>query len=272
MLKSRVLTSIILVPIVLCGIYLLPVHWYALFFALIAIGGSREWARMSGGGVVVQIGFMLVTAAVLLALYHFGEFAHYVVMLGALWWLVALGLVQAFPKSKIAFNSLFLNLIVGLLIVVPMWQAMVLLKTHDLANLMITLLLLLIWGADTGAYFAGRAFGNRKLAPNVSPGKTWAGVYGALGVATVIALAAGVYLDSQLNWSLVTWLMWFVIILVTVSLSIVGDLTESMLKRIYGIKDSGRLLPGHGGIMDRIDSMCAAAPVFVAGLILSSML
>jgi phosphatidate cytidylyltransferase len=124
-------------------------------------------------------------------------------------------------------------------------------------------LLLLIWAADTAAYFIGRRWGSRKLAPTLSPGKTWVGVYGALAAAGIAALALALWLD--LTAGLAAGVV--VICLLTASISVVGDLYESLVKRRRGVKDSGRLLPGHGGMLDRIDSLTAAAPVFALGFL-----
>src|SRR5207302_1283767 len=126
------------------------------------------------------------------------------------------------------------------------------------------ILLILIWAADTGAYFAGRAFGKHKLLPNVSPGKTWEGFFGAM-LMTVIVMGFVVYF---LNIPPNNWVPLFLLGFVTVIFSILGDLFESMLKRQAGIKDSGKILPGHGGILDRIDSLTSAAPIFALGVIM----
>jgi len=116
----------------------------------------------------------------------------------------------------------------------------------------------LVWGADIGAYFSGRAFGKRKLAPAVSPGKSWEGVYGGLALTLVITIIVGIVRD----WTVKEMLLGLIGAAVVVLISVVGDLTESMFKRQAGIKDSSNLLPGHGGVLDRIDSLTAAIPIF----------
>jgi phosphatidate cytidylyltransferase len=278
MLKSRVLTSVVLIPLVLAGIYLLELNLFALFTGLISVLGAREWARMSGFGnnLIAQSLYMAIIAAVMAGLFLFASelpaLVHITMLTGFAWWFVATAVVMLFPKSQPIWQSKWFNLVIGLVVLVPMWQGLVLLKAHEYANWLITVLLVLIWGADSGAYFSGRKFGKRKLAPNVSPGKTWEGVYGAMATALLIGAVAVYFIAEKLNWTNFEIVLWAGVVLLTVVLSVVGDLTESMLKRISGMKDSGRLLPGHGGVMDRIDSLCAAVPVFVASLTLASML
>ncbi len=141
------------------------------------------------------------------------------------------------------------------------WMGLVWLKVQPEASLLLTWLMLLVWGADVGAYFAGRLFGNKKLAPQVSPGKTWAGVYGGLITSIVISITIAYFYLPVMNQT--KWLLLVDLTVVVVAISVIGDLFESLLKRNRGIKDSSSLLPGHGGVLDRIDSLCAATPMFV---------
>ena len=150
------------------------------------------------------------------------------------------------------------KVLIGLLILLPAWQGLVLLKQWPLGNYLIVAVMVLVWGADIGAYFSGRAFGKRKLAPQVSPGKSWEGVLGGLLTCLLIALAVGL----SRHWGVVELVLALAGTLLLVMVSVVGDLTESMFKREAGIKDSSNLLPGHGGILDRIDSLTAAIPLF----------
>ena len=159
-------------------------------------------------------------------------------------------------------SRLFLT-VAGYLVLIPAWLSIVLLLQHA-GPAYVLLLMLLVWGADIGAYFSGRRFGRNKLAPRVSPGKTWEGLIGALLVSIIISLVAFEFLEisSILHTNLL------ILCLVMVLISILGDLVESMFKRMADVKDSGGLLPGHGGVLDRIDSLTAAAPVFTLGLYL----
>jgi phosphatidate cytidylyltransferase len=148
----------------------------------------------------------------------------------------------------------------GVVVLVAPWVALMGLR-DDFGPAYVLFLLLLIWVADTGAYFAGRRWGRRKLAPTISPGKTWEGVFGA-GMATLaFALVGAAVLEEGARWP-----GFVAVCMVTVGFSIVGDLFESMMKRQRGVKDSGSLLPGHGGVLDRFDSLTAAAPAFLLGL------
>jgi phosphatidate cytidylyltransferase len=149
-----------------------------------------------------------------------------------------------------------------LIVLIPTWLAVVALhESGEQGPLLVMYLLSLIWVADSGAYFSGRAWGKRKLAPSVSPGKSWEGVGGGALLSLAYAVGAAQVLGLPGN----QWPLFVVLSLVTVLFSVLGDLTESMFKRHAGIKDSGTLLPGHGGVLDRIDSVTAAAPVFVVG-------
>jgi phosphatidate cytidylyltransferase len=151
---------------------------------------------------------------------------------------------------------------VGVLLLVPAWTALVTLHAAPQGARWVLVLLVMIWVADAGAYYVGRRCGKRKLAPQVSPGKTWAGVWGGLAAGT----AAGIALPWLLRLDVTAGMGYACICLVTVAGSVVGDLTVSMFKRQMGVKDTGHLLPGHGGILDRIDSLTAAAPIFTFGL------
>lgn len=171
---------------------------------------------------------------------------------------VATYLVLTYPRSSAHWSSAACKLVIGLLILLPAWQGLVQIKQEPLGNWLIMAVMVLVWGADIGAYFSGRAFGKRKLAPQVSPGKSWEGVYGGLALSLVITAIVGFVRD----WSFAQMLMGLIGAAVIVFISVVGDLTESMFKRQSGIKDSSNLLPGHGGVLDRIDSLTAAIPVF----------
>jgi phosphatidate cytidylyltransferase len=182
---------------------------------------------------------------------------------------VAFILVKTHPKFIGLWGSQVVRLLLGVVIIVPMWVGFVQLNSYpELNTYLILYVMFLIWGADVGAYFAGRAFGKNKLAPKVSPGKSWEGVYGGFAVTMLMALGGGFWLQEKTYQTFDTeqWITLFVITLIVTAVSVVGDLVESMVKRHRGIKDSSNLLPGHGGVRDRIDSMTSAIPVFALSL------
>ncbi|MNT38098.1 Phosphatidate cytidylyltransferase [compost metagenome] len=183
-----------------------------------------------------------------------------VLVLGVLWWGAATVLVLGYPETSRYWGGTLGKLVIGLLILLPAWQGLVLFKQWPLANWLILAVMVLVWAADIGAYFSGKAFGKRKLAPQVSPGKSWEGLVGGLLASLLITAGVGLYrgwIGSELLLALAGAAL-------VVLVSVVGDLTESMFKRQSGIKDSSNLLPGHGGVLDRIDSLTAAIPLFAA--------
>jgi len=223
--------------------------------------GAWEWARLIGFTAQPQrLAYAIAVAALLALLYALPVLAPWALVLGVCWWAVATILVLGYPASSRYWESLPIRLLIGLLILLPAWQGLVLFKQWPQANGLVLAVMVLVWGADIGAYFAGKTFGKRKLAPQVSPGKSWEGVLGGLLTTLLICLGLGLYQ----GWSLGGLLLALLGTLLVVSISVVGDLTESMFKRQAGIKDSSNLLPGHGGVLDRIDSLTAAIPVFAA--------
>jgi len=259
MLKQRIITALILLPVALCGFFLLNGGDFALFIGLVVTLGAWEWARLAG--LVAQplrIAYAAVVAGGLMLLYILPELAPWVLGASVIWWALATWLVLTYPRSNELWSSAACRLLIGLLILLPAWQGLVLLKHWPLGNWLILAVMVLVWAADIGAYFSGRAFGKRKLAPQVSPGKSWEGVYGGLAVSLLITLVVGL----NRGWSIGELLLGLLGAVVVVMSSVVGDLTESMFKRREGIKDSSNLLPGHGGVLDRIDSLTAAIPMF----------
>jgi phosphatidate cytidylyltransferase len=259
MLKQRIITALILLPIALCGFFLLEGTGFALFIGLVVTLGAWEWARLAGfTAQPARVAYAAVVAFMLVIMHILPGLAPWVLGASVLWWGVATYLVLTYPGSSEHWASAACKLVIGLLILLPAWQGLVQIKQEPLGNWLIMAVMVLVWGADIGAYFSGRAFGKRKLAPQVSPGKSWEGVYGGLLLSLVLAAIVGVARD----WSFVQILMGLLGAAVIVFISVVGDLTESMFKRQSGIKDSSNLLPGHGGVLDRIDSLTAAIPVF----------
>jgi phosphatidate cytidylyltransferase len=259
MLKQRIITALILLPIVLGGFFLLEGAWFALFIGAVVSLGAWEWARLAGLEAQPQrVIYAAVVAALLFGAWQVPTLAPWLLGAAVLWWLAATLLVLSYPDSSRYWGGLPGKLLIGLLILLPAWQGLVLLKQWPQANALIIAVMVLVWAADIGAYFSGKAFGKRKLAPRVSPGKSWEGFYGGLATSLLITLAVGL----QQGWQTTSLLLALAGAALVVAVSVIGDLTESMFKRQSGIKDSSNLLPGHGGVLDRIDSLTAAVPVF----------
>jgi phosphatidate cytidylyltransferase len=254
MLKTRVLTALVLLVLFLCVLFLLPKVAAAGAFALIAVAAAWEWAGLMAAGRSQRILFVL---AVLLSCFvAFGDTAVVFPMLwagSALFWaaIVPFWLWRCWPLA----GRGVVGYAIGWLVVVPTWAAMVAL--HDRNPWLLFAAMALVWVADIAAYFTGRAIGRNKLAPTISPGKTWEGVGGAalatLAYGVLAAMVAGLPLSSNLGWGM------FLVVLTAIS--VIGDLFESMVKRQAGVKDSGSLLPGHGGVLDRIDSQTSTLPL-----------
>ncbi len=261
MLKQRIVTALILLPIALCGFFLLSGFWFALFIGVVVTLGAWEWARLAGfEGQPARMAYAASVAVLLFFMYVLPNLAPWVLGASVLWWGLAVYLVLTYPQSSAHWSSTASKLVIGLLILLPAWQGLIEIKQHASGhgNLLILAVMILVWGADIGAYFSGRAFGKRKLAPAVSPGKSWEGVYGGLLLSLAITAVVGLVYGWGFGQILASLLGAAIIVFI----SVVGDLTESMFKRQSGIKDSSNLLPGHGGVLDRIDSLTAAIPMF----------
>ncbi len=264
MLKTRIITALVLAPIAIGGIFFLPPLGFALFTGAIITVGAWEWANMAGvGSGAGRVVYALITAAILFALLNVPF--EVVLWLALVWWLVCFLLVRSYPAGSERWGSLPVRAAMGLLVLVPAWVGLNHMRTGGFqfgdssSNLLLILYVFcVVWVADIGAYFAGRAFGKAKLAPRVSPGKSWAGVWGGLLAVGLFALLIGFLASAGLS----EIFLLVIASLATGLVSVLGDLFESMLKRYRGIKDSSQLLPGHGGIMDRIDSLTAAIPMF----------
>lgn len=264
MLKTRIITALILAPIAVGGIFFLPPFGFALFTGAIITVGAWEWANMSGlTSQYARAAYALAVAVVLYGMLTIPATA--VLWLAVLWWVLCFLLVRSYPAGSWSWGTMPVRMVMGLLVLVPAWVGLNHLRTGsfqfgDVANNLLVILYVfcIVWVADIGAYFAGRAFGKKKLAPRVSPGKSWAGVWGGLVAVAAFALLISVLASANTTQTILL----IVASLVTGGISVLGDLLESMLKRFRGIKDSSQLLPGHGGIMDRIDSLTAAIPIF----------
>lgn len=264
MLRERVLTGLALASVVAALVLLLPSTAMAILLLAVVLGGAWEWGRLCGIGplsmrVAYVLAYLLAAGAAWLVM---GEEGYLIPALaGIVWWATILAVLALYRGPAVAASwRLSVLAIAGLPTLVPAWYALSAL--HALNPLWLLFLMFLVAAADTGAYFAGRRFGRTRLAPALSPGKTREGVLGGLLAVAVMAGfgIAGFGIRPAL------WFYFLALCLITAVLSVAGDLFESLLKREAGAKDSGDLLPGHGGILDRIDSLSAAGPVFFVGL------
>jgi phosphatidate cytidylyltransferase len=255
MLKQRIITAVIALILLLAALFLLPPVGTRVIIAALMAAAAWEWAG-------------------LISLKSAWQRLMYVAAIGfttlAVWWLAGSGFLVILVNVAVAWWSLALlwiffyptpvprplGWIAGALIIIPAWASLdaLLMKQAEL----LLFVLLIVWAADIGAYFAGKKFGRVKLAPQVSPGKSWEGVIGGMLAVTLLTATVGKMQDIDLT-------VLLPLCLAVAVISVVGDLTVSMFKRSAGVKDSGTLFPGHGGVLDRIDSIMAAAPLFVFG-------
>jgi len=262
MLKTRVITALILAFGLLAILFLLPVPATATAFALIVAAAAWEWAGLLRLGAAQRGVYALLTTLPCAALYAAGMPPPLLTLLWAMAMIFWLILIPMWLLRKWRLTANLIGYLVGWLLLIPTWAAMVQLVAR--APLHMLAAMSLVWVADIAAYFSGHAWGRHHMAPGISPGKTWEGAIGAtVGVmiyGTALVLAAGrLRSGADLLWLLPA-------LALTTAVSIVGDLFESLAKRQAGVKDSSRLLPGHGGILDRIDSLTSALPLIALAM------
>jgi phosphatidate cytidylyltransferase len=269
MLKQRIVTAAVLIPLTLVALFWLGARaWGAVTLAVVVVAAS-EWANLAGyrrpAWLLFVVGTLAIAGGLLFApASGFGSeggwpeaIPLFVCGTATLFWLLV---APAWLAAGWRVESKLALALTGWLVLIAAWVALVQIQARSPGLLLA--LMAVVWIADTAAYFTGRAFGRRPLAPAISPGKTWEGVYGALAATAVYALALlalAPEADSRVSSPLAVAL-WVALLLALTAVSIVGDLFESLLKRQRGVKDSGRVLPGHGGVLDRIDALVAAMP------------
>ena len=260
-LRKRVITAAVLAVALLAVLFWLPATATVVALTALVLMGAWEWSAFLRLAAAPQrMAYVALVALLLPAVWLITatpEGRNIVLSAAVLWWLGALGWIVFAPRRVTAWSAG----LAGLLALVPAWLALVRLRL-DLPRgaQWVLFALLLVWAADTGGFFFGRRYGRVRLAPQVSPGKTWEGVLGGVAVSALVPV------HERLEDVFVPILVFVPLCLAVVGFSIVGDLTESLLKRFAGLKDSGTLFPGHGGVMDRIDSVTGAAPVLFFGL------
>jgi phosphatidate cytidylyltransferase len=274
MLKNRILTASILAPLVILAVLLLPDLWFAIVWG-IAIGVCAwEWSNLAGlASIPARAGFVVACVGVMTSYQQWaGEVMDWLAWPVVAWWILFGVLVRKIPAKLAAIQyPVAARLAVGAFVLVSAWILTVWTQ-HNLRPPQLLYLFLLVWLADIAAYFSGKRWGMTKLCPEISPGKTVEGVYGALGAVAVFALATAAALyafgeegSSFARFDPVKWLDFVMLSLGTAAFSVVGDLFESLVKRVRGVKDSGAILPGHGGLLDRVDSLLAAVSLYYAG-------
>lgn len=273
MLKLRVASGLALAVVMIAAILHLPTPWLAAFLLLLCLLAAREWAKLAG--IVTRAGWLIyaitisgAAAALWVASEDSSPITAAVPIVASVFWIVALGVVLTYPRSRFVLLSKSAMVAAGVVALPGAWLALVQTAQAPQGPGLLIWLLAAAAAADIGAYFAGRRFGRRKLAPEVSPAKT---LEGAVGGAVAI-LAWGVVGALCFGAAAPSLPRWLALVAVLFVASVTGDLFESAFKRARGVKDSGGLLPGHGGVLDRVDSVIATAPVFavLAPLLLES--
>ena len=276
MLRQRVITALVMAGLLLSALALLSLPLLALLFALLIALGAWEWSRLAGfNAVPARALYVAVIVAALGALYLYcrlwdapqREWVQPFLGLACLWWCFALLWVKSYPGSALMWRGVPMRSLMGLLVLAPAWLAAVYLLSFPRGGILLVVMVLVVAAADIGAYFAGVTFGRHQLAAAVSPKKTWEGFWGGIAACAALAVLLHYLLPDQV--SHVGLPSVAAVTISTALASVLGDLTVSMVKRESGVKDSGTLLPGHGGVLDRLDSLCGAAPVFALGLLLA---
>ncbi|HYB65032.1 MAG TPA: phosphatidate cytidylyltransferase [Steroidobacteraceae bacterium] len=260
-LRKRVLTAVVGAAALLVILLFLPVWATVVVLTLMLLAGAWEWsAFLRLSGATRRLTYVALVALLLPLAWRVSaqpDGRDLILVAAVLWWLTAFMWIAFAPRLV----SRWAAGVAGVLALVPTWLALVWLRLAPPHGQWVLFTLILVWVADIGAFFVGRRFGRIRLAPAVSPGKTWEGVLGGIALSALVAVGGSL-------WFHVSLAVFLPLCLATVAFSVIGDLTESLLKRFAGIKDSGTVFPGHGGVMDRVDSLTAAAPVLLLGLTL----
>ncbi|MGB2739405.1 MAG: phosphatidate cytidylyltransferase [Cognaticolwellia sp.] len=279
MLKQRIITALILAPAAILAIFYLSLINFSTVMLVVMAIGAWEWGPLMGfDNKRRRLAFVLVTCTLIATFWHFlpieqlwqapkvlSEQVNIVLWLAVAWWLLSAGLTLLYPRySKFWSSHRSVRGLFGWLTLVPTWLAFMVLRSSDYqadsyhGAQLLMFLFLMVWSADVGAYFVGKSFGKRKLMPNVSPGKTLEGFLGGVIFACIMVAIAGYFI----NWGVEQYRIIIPVTMLITTISVLGDLNESMFKRQAGVKDSGSILPGHGGVLDRIDSLTATAPIY----------
>lgn len=268
MLKQRLITALVLAAVILTSLFFLSFKAFSALLFAVWFLAAWEWANLSSfSSSIARIAYASISTLLLgftawiCGIYSSIDYQalQHLLIVAAVWWFVAFLLVIRYPQATSLWSNKYIRAFMGLLVLIPSAVALLYLLSLEQGRWYFIYAAFIVVAADVGAYFSGRRWGRKKLLPAVSPGKSWAGFYGGIA-----ACAALVFITSSFTQiaGLAVWQLLFAT-LVAGLISVLGDLLESMVKRHRGVKDSSQLLPGHGGFMDRIDSITAAAPVFV---------
>ena len=264
LLRRRILTAIALLVPLIAALYLLSTSWLVPLFGVVVFAAALEWATLIGVRrpvvIIYALGITGLGAVLTVAALVRPSFVWPVLFVAAAWWVWAL---LELGRDRGLYYVHATKVLAGALVLIPMWVAAIVLHATDPQRpLALLFVLVLVWAADSLAYLTGKTVGRTKLAPRVSPGKTIEGVLGALAGVMLIA-----YFCGTIFWRLegVRLAGWLGLALFVALVSVLGDLAESKVKRVAGVKDSGTLLPGHGGVLDRIDALTSAIPIFTLG-------
>ncbi|MFC0180069.1 phosphatidate cytidylyltransferase [Thorsellia kenyensis] len=265
MFKQRLISSLILIPIAILSLFYFKEIWFTAMLAMIGGLAVWEWSRMmklDDPRLRIFLGGLFTASVILIAVVlnptQKALVNHMILSISVGWWIAAIGLVLTYPKSSMVWeHGYLLKVLFIFFILLPFIVAMV--ELRDKSPWWVLYVLVLVWTSDTGAYLVGKKWGKHKMAPKVSPGKTWQGFAGAIVLSSLLPISVSVLYPQFIE---IKPIIFVLISLITVIVSVFGDLAESMFKRNGGIKDSSNLIPGHGGVLDRIDSLTAAVPIF----------
>ena len=276
MLKQRIITAIILALIFITATVFLSSFSYSLFVTIVVLAASWEWCAFIGlAKQVAKVSYLATLGSMIIALYFFlgivpeslvinSYRAGIILGLGILFWVLTFFMLKGYPSNSDRWNNKSKIALMGLMALIPTWVGVVQIKYLNPQGFLLLGMVVMVAAADIGAYFVGKRIGKNRLAPSLSPNKAWEGVLGGFAA----CLLVGILLIWLLHSYLITLSNVQILILVLLSLvvmlfDVIGDLLESMLKRNRDLKDSGKILPGHGGILDRVDGLLAVTPIFV---------